>query len=37
MDENLEDFVVSSDRRGKRPETNAHFEALKRASCSATT
>jgi len=31
MDENLEDLEESSDKRGKRPETNAHFEAYKRA------
>jgi hypothetical protein len=31
MDENFEDFEESSDRKGKRPETNAHFEALNKA------
>jgi hypothetical protein len=37
MDENFVDFVVSSGKGGKSPETKEQLEALSSAACSGTT
>jgi len=37
IEENFVDFVVSSGKGGKSPETKGHFELLSRAACSGTT
>lgn len=37
IEENLEDFDVSSGSGGKRPDTKEHLEALNKSWCSGTT
>lgn len=37
MEENFEDFDVSSGSGGNKPETNGHLEAFSKSWCSATT